>query len=383
MGFVFKKQLFGFMDLLRFKKMVKNRREKFEEAPLTPLPKFYAVNETAKILHPGYMEAVLKEINGETEDTKTFIFETEKPFYFRAGQYVTVSCDIDGSFVSRPYAISSSPAEGLKKRLGVTVKKSGFFSDYLNEKAKTGDKFIVGEPTGEFCYEPIKDAKTVVGIAGGSGITPFYSMAKSIKEGSSDFNLIIFYGAKKQSDIIFERALRDMECDKIKVVFVLSDQKCEGYEHGFITADIIKKYAGGDFTVMACGPVAMYKFLDEELKAFSLPKKRIKKEANCVGERDVKKEKYKIIVNINGEKKEIEALSNETVLCAMERAGLRVPSKCRAGGCGFCHSKLISGKFTIAGDDKRRLADSKFGYIHPCCSYPDSDMELIVPPAEI
>ena len=73
--------------------------------------------------------------------------------------------------------------------------------------------------------------------------------------------------------------------------------------------------------------------------------------------------------------------SRETVLTAMERAGLSVPAKCRAGGCGFCHSKLVSGKFSLAGADKRRLADAKFGYIHPCCSYPDSDMELIVPRA--
>ena len=79
---------------------------------------------------------------------------------------------------------------------------------------------------------------------------------------------------------------------------------------------------------------------------------------------------------------EVPAKSTETLLVAMERAGLRVPSKCRAGGCGFCHSRLISGEFSIAGADKRRLADLKFGYIHPCCSYPDSDMEIVVPKAK-
>ena len=66
---------------------------------------------------------------------------------------------------------------------------------------------------------------------------------------------------------------------------------------------------------------------------------------------------------------------------AMERAGINAPAKCRAGGCGFCHSRLVSGKYSIAGADKRRLADTKFGYIHPCCTYPDSDMEIVVPKA--
>ena len=77
----------------------------------------------------------------------------------------------------------------------------------------------------------------------------------------------------------------------------------------------------------------------------------------------------------------VPADARETVLTALERAGLKVPAKCRAGGCGFCHSKLVSGSFSVAGADKRRIADKKFGYIHPCCSYPDSDMELIVPKA--
>ena len=97
MAFVFKKQIFGFMDLLRFKKMVPKRRKKMAEAPATPLPATYKVNETAKILHPGYQSATLTEVRLETADMKTYVFETEKPFYFRAGQYATLGCNAGGS----------------------------------------------------------------------------------------------------------------------------------------------------------------------------------------------------------------------------------------------------------------------------------------------
>ena len=55
--YIFQKQIFGFMDLLRFKKMVPKRREKLAEGAATPLPKTYRVNETARILHPGYQIA--------------------------------------------------------------------------------------------------------------------------------------------------------------------------------------------------------------------------------------------------------------------------------------------------------------------------------------
>ena len=377
MPFKFKRQIFGFMDLIRFTKMVPKRREKLAEGSAEKIPASYRVNETARILHPGYQSAKLVKIISNTADTKTYEFETERPFYFRAGQYMTLGATIDGSVVSRPYAASSAPKAALEKRVAFTIKKCGFFSGYMFDNAKVGDTFTVGDPTGEFCYEPVKDASHIVAIAGGSGITPFYSMAQAITDGTIDVKLTIFYGAKTEEDLIFKTELDALKSDKINVIYVLSNEKKAGYESGFIGAEIIEKYVSGDFTVMMCGPQAMYAFLDEELKKFGLPLRRIKQEANTVGLRDVKEAHYKIKVRIGFETYTVDADSRETVLTALERAGLKVPAKCRAGGCGFCHAKLISGKFTIPGADKRRLADSKFGYFHPCCSYPDSDMEII------
>lgn len=377
MPFKFKRQIFGFMDLIRFTKMVPKRREKLAEGSAEKIPATYRVNETARILHPGYQSAKLVKIIPNTADTKTYEFETERPFYFRAGQYMTLGATIDGSVVSRPYAASSAPKAALEKRVAFTIKKCGFFSGYMFDNAKVGDTFTVGDPTGEFCYEPVKDASHIVAIAGGSGITPFYSMAQAITDGTIDVKLTIFYGAKTEEDLIFKTELDALKSDKIKVIYVLSNEKKAGYESGFIGAEIIEKYVSGDFTVMMCGPQAMYAFLDKELTKFNLPLRRIKKEANTVGMRDVKEAHYKITVKIGFNTYTVDADSRETVLTALERAGLKVPAKCRAGGCGFCHAKLISGKFTIPGADKRRLADSKFGYFHPCCSYPDSDMEMI------
>lgn len=381
MSFKFKKQIFGFMDLLRFKKMVPTRREIFANAPATKLPTSYKVNETAKILHPGNQKATLSAITLQTADTKTYTLKLPAKMFFRAGQYVEITAMIDGKPISRPYAISSSPYKALNEGIvEVTIKKAGFLSNYLFDNAKIGDEIIVGDPSGEFYYDGIKDCKDIIALAGGSGITPFYSMAQALAEGSEDFRLTLIYGAKTSKDIAFKKQLDAMQSDNFKVVYVLSDEKASGYEHGFITKEIIAKYAPqGKYTVMMCGPQAMYNFADEQLKLLGIGGKYVKKEANCVGMRDVKPTEYNVKVHIRDNVYEIKANSNETLLIAMERAGLRVPAKCRAGGCGFCHSKLVKGKFSIAGADKRRLADSKFGYIHPCCSYPDSDMELIVP----
>ncbi len=73
--------------------------------------------------------------------------------------------------------------------------------------------------------------------------------------------------------------------------------------------------------------------------------------------------------------------AGESLLWAMEAAGIRAPSHCRSGECGWCHSKLVTGDVYVPADaDGRRLADVKFNWIHPCVSYPLSDVEICVFP---
>jgi ferredoxin len=67
----------------------------------------------------------------------------------------------------------------------------------------------------------------------------------------------------------------------------------------------------------------------------------------------------------------------------IEQNGLSAPARCRSGECGFCHSHLISGKVYVPKHlEYRREADYKFGCIHPCCSFPLTDLEINVPPAK-
>ncbi|MFX1461022.1 MAG: 2Fe-2S iron-sulfur cluster-binding protein, partial [Promethearchaeota archaeon] len=89
---------------------------------------------------------------------------------------------------------------------------------------------------------------------------------------------------------------------------------------------------------------------------------------------------FKIKVQIGNLMKEIPALSTESILVAIERANLAPPSKCRSGECGFCRSLLLSGDVYISPfSDWRRSADKKFNYLHPCASYPISNLEIKVP----
>ena len=80
---------------------------------------------------------------------------------------------------------------------------------------------------------------------------------------------------------------------------------------------------------------------------------------------------------INDEKYEIPCYNNKTIMQAIEESGIYIPSKCRVGSCGFCRSELVVGEVRVV-NDKRNGVDKKYNYIHPCSTYPLSDIEIVV-----
>lgn len=383
----FKKQIFGFMDMLRFTKLVPNRRAALANGADITLPKEYRTNRLAERLHPGYMQVELTEVRELTPNMHALTFrrtDADAFPFFRAGQYVSLQGKVGDSLVSRPYSIASSPREALENKLTLGIEDAGFFSKFLCHEAKPGDTFVMAEPTGEFHYETLRDKKQIVCIAGGSGITPCLSMAKSQFEGDEDYEMTLFYGVRDRAHIAFREELDELAAKGLKIVYVLSDEEAEGYEHGFVSAALLEKHVDvHNVSFFLCGPQAMYKFVLGELSKYNLPIKAVRKDATCCGDLAIDNPKtYTLTVHMRDQVYTVPAKENETLLVAMERAGLNAPNKCRAGGCGYCHSKWLNGEFKIAdGRDGRREADRKFGFIHPCVTYPLSDLEIDVPVA--
>ena len=385
----FKKQMFGFMDMLRFKKLVPNRREALASGANTPLPEEYRTNQLAKRLHPGMMDVELTAVRPVAEGMVELTFkrlDADAFPFFRAGQYVSLQGRVGESVVSRPYSIVSSPRQALANELVLGVADAGFFSGWLNREAKPGDRFRMSEPTGEFHYETLRDKKQIVCIAGGAGITPFISMARSMADKDEPYEMILFYGARDEAHLAYQAELDEL-CQKtgLRVVYVLSDEEKSGFAHGFITADLMGQFVDiKECTFFLCGPKAMYDFIDSQLASYQLPVKAVHRDATCCPNLKIDAPRtFRLTVHIRDEVFTMDAAEHETLLTAMERAGVPAPNKCRAGGCGYCHSKWIAGEFRIAeGRDGRREADRKFGFVHPCVTYPLSDMEIDVPAEE-
>lgn len=350
------------INRLRFLHNNDERKQKIEAAPTTPQPKEFPVNKLSRQLHPDKQFVTIGEIKVWDDNCKSFTFipdptrGTEELAFFKAGSYLSVFLDVNGMKLTRPYSISSSPQEALDGKVTLTIKR----------------------------------------VAGGSGITPFHSFAKAIAEGDEDFNLVLLYGSRTEKDILFKDAFDAIQkqTDKVKVVHVLSDEEKPGYEYGFITADLIRKYAPAeDYSIFLCGPAGMYSFLDKQIETLHLERKWVRHELQGEVHNPEKLPDYptdrtvpaevKIAVRICGEEQTITASTSDTILQSPEKNGIAAPAHCRSGECGWCHSLLLSGEVYCPKHlEHRREADFDFGYIHPCCTFPLSDIAVEVPYAK-
>ena len=390
--------LIGKFDMLKFKNMSKVREKAIQAAPANEVSGEFAINTNAKKLHPDYQRLVIDEvIPHEGAKAKTFVFrraDGEAFPYFRAGQYLSLKLPLEDSFVTRAYSLCSSPKDALKGRAAITVRSNpgGFAADKLLAALKPGDEVIASDPQGFFYYEDLRDAKHVVGLAGGSGITPFLSMAYAMRDGAEDFELTLLYGSRDEESILFKKELDEVAaaCPKFRVVHVLSDEEKAGYEHGFITAELIKKYApADDYSVFLCGPEGMYRFLKPEIEKLALPERLFRRKMIDVTKtpweldgypQQCRDKIFNLTVRQGDREYKLSASANETVLTAIERVGIKAPSRCRSGECGWCRSRMLEGSVFIPQENElRRWADKEYGYIHPCSSFPTSDIVLEVP----
>ena len=394
-----KMSFIGLLDMLRFKNMKVQRDRIIESTPALALVENYASNQNAAARHPLSQFFTIEDIQVRGKgDVKTFTLrrnDGKNPAFFRAGQFVVIRQMIDGKLIARPVTLSCGPAMTLEGKIQVTVKKveqDAFLSAYIHENWKVGDTVETSGPQGTFFYEPLRDAKKVIAIAGGSGITPVYAMANAIADGDEDFDMTILYGSRTKADILFQEEFDAImaRTDKVRLVNVLSEEKADGCEHGFITAKLIKKYAGdGVYSIFAAGSKGMYQFLDGEAEKLGIERKYYRKELYDNICRpweysgypmEAKDKVFNLKIKMCDKVFEIPCNANENILVALERAGVAGPNRCRGGICGWCRSRLLSGDVFIPEDtDGRRAQDKLDGYIHPCASFAVSDLSIEMP----
>jgi ring-1,2-phenylacetyl-CoA epoxidase subunit PaaE len=154
-----------------------------------------------------YKTLTISDLVKETNDTVSLYFKpTDSNFYaYESGQHLTVRVKVKGRTYNRCFSLSSTPGDDF---LRITVKLKGEVSHWFYKEAKIGDSIESLYPVGDFKVNSIeKNNKNYVMIAGGSGITPLYSMIRDILSKNTQSNIKLLYANKTENSIIFKNEI--------------------------------------------------------------------------------------------------------------------------------------------------------------------------------
>ncbi len=330
------------------------------------------------------MKLLIQNIIKETNDALSISFKNGNLFNklnYKPGQFLTLHIPIGNVIHKRAYSFSSSPY--TDKDLKITIKrvKEGLVSNYIHDFLKVGDKLKVDKPTGSFVISPKKETKKqYVLFAGGSGITPIFSILKSILVKEPDSKILLVYANKDIESIIFNDELNTLKKEypnKLSVEHVLYKNNNSEYHSGLITEDLLTTIFSANnlsyelHSYMICGPTGYMEAVKSILESKGIDSKHIKIEMFKPKSLEVSKNLVSdVTIKVSGEAHQIKVKGNSSILQQATSSNIKLPYSCRSGMCSSCKAKCVEGEVKMTEGHFLSESDVEKGHILTCISYP-------------
>lgn len=350
---------------------------------------------------PRFHRLAVNDLRRESADAVSMTFaippDLIADYHFVPGQYLTLRTTMDGEEVRRSYSICSGPDDG---ELRIAVKKvdGGAFSSWAADELKAGDELDVMTPTGRFGVVPASDqARTYVGFAAGSGITPVLSIVKGVLAREPDSRFFLFYGNRSTSGMLFREALEELKdrfMQRLSVFHVISGEEQDiPILHGRIDGAKVRVLlrslipASDVDHVFICGPAAMSEDIETTCRDIGIAAERIHVE-RFVSEFGGKPRPRAVIepgappramasLIIDGKRREVPVADGEGILDAALRAGMDLPFACKGGMCSTCRARLVEGSAEMEVNYSLEPWELKAGFILTCQAKPTSDRVVV------
>jgi ferredoxin-NADP reductase len=225
------------------------------------------------------------------------------------------------------YSLASDPADTGSYSIAVAKlprETSRGGSVFLHENVRPGDVFEARLPANHFA--PIRTARRHLLIAGGIGITPFLSYLPVLERWGADWELHLCH--RGAEDLPFRNALATRA--------ILHDSTAGPRLNA---AALLARQSAGTH-VYTCGPSALMTEVGEAARRLGWPEAHIHEERFRA---DVPPDVRPFTAHLARSGTTVAVAAGETLLEALERAGLSVPSSCRIGGCGTCEIAVCRG----------------------------------------
>lgn len=330
--------------------------------------------------HPVRVSRVIEE----TDEAVSIALEIPEPlreaFAYRAGQFVTFRVQIDGEQHLRSYSMSTSPE--VDEEFRVTVKRvpEGIVSTWLTRCLAEGDVLQSTCPAGVFTLG--SGSGDIIGFAGGSGITPIFSLIKTALATTSR-RVRLLYANRDAPATIFRAeldALAQRYGDRFEVVHHFD------VDEGFVDADEVRAYVSGgpETDYYICGPTPFMDLVESTLMAGGVTADRIHierfgpateeatepPEGTVAATGEAPAAPTQVTIELDGRTETGQHRPGTTILQTARSMGLSPPYSCEAGDCATCMAKLTDGAATMHNNNALFDDEVEGGWVLTCQAVP-------------
>ena len=334
-----------------------------------------------------YHALKVKAVNEETHDAKSVVFEVPpelaETFRYRPGQFLTLRLPVLGRHLPRCYSMSSAPT--LDAHLRVTVKrvKDGRGSNWVCDRVRPGDTLEVMAPAGVFTPGSLQGDFLL--CAGGSGITPVFSILRSaLAHGQGRVRLL--YANRDERSVIFRdelNALAAAHPARLQVIHWLDS--VQGVPSVAQLAELARPWAQAQAFI--CGPGLFMDAMASALDKAGMPGEHVHVErfVSLPDEEDVAAinaaapapaaavERATVEMELDGEVHVLDVAGTETLLDAALKAGINAPHSCQAGMCASCMCQVVEGEVHLRHNEVLDAKDLAKRWTLSCQALPTTE----------
>ncbi len=339
----------------------------------------------------AYHRLKIKSVVEETADAKSIIFDIPQSldslFKYKPGQFLTLRVPNGDKHLPRCYSLASSPS--IDEAPKVTVKRvlDGRASNWICDQLKAGDEVEVLPPAGVFT--PRQLSNDLLLWAGGSGITPVFSILQTALQ-TSDVHVVLIYANRDDRSVIFKdklKALGTLYPTRLTVLHWLdSVQGIPSVEQLATLARPFTQLANprGLHESFICGPGA---FMDSAVAALSSLKVpdhlvHVERFVSLPEEGSTDAPVFEssdtppatLFVELDGQTHQLQCDSHQTLLDAMLKADLFAPYSCKVGACATCMCTQLEGDLHLQHNEVLGESDLAKRWTLACQAYPRSDV---------
>lgn len=327
-------------------------------------------------LCPNRMQ--IHDIRQETPDVWTLSLINHDFYPYQPGQYALVSIK-NSADTLRAYTLSSTP--GLSPFITLSVRRlpDGTGSRWLTEATRVGQYLWLSAAQGDFTCANHSPADYLM-LGAGCGVTPIMSMCRWLLVHRPQANLSVIINVRTPQDVIFAEEWRQLQArypQNLQLIRMAEQELQEGFSEGRLDNAILQRvHHITDRMVMVCGPAPYMKQAESLVREMGVPADRVFKEQfhSVQEEESVAGPSLKLVTRTP--LVEYRAPVGTSLLAAMEMNKVPVNAACRAGVCGSCKTRILSGDYTTSSTMTLTTEEISRGYVLACSCQLQGDIVL-------